>query len=67
MSTEPNLRNADHLKSYRPETARFTDRSIVMNDGEIIETGMQKSIMSQRGFYYQLNLVENHKKVKQQE
>ena len=40
--------------AHRLSTIRNADLILVMKDGDVIESGDQKSLMKQEGFYYQL-------------
>jgi ATP-binding cassette subfamily B protein len=46
--------------AHRLSTVRNADRIIVLNRGRIIETGTHSQLMARRGFYYQLNKLQNN-------
>ncbi|MBW2099974.1 MAG: ATP-binding cassette domain-containing protein, partial [Deltaproteobacteria bacterium] len=41
--------------AHRLSTAQSADRIIVLNRGEIVETGPHNELMKKKGFYYRLN------------
>lgn len=45
--------------AHRLSTVRHADRIIVMNRGRIVETGTHAELMARKGFYYQLNQLQN--------
>jgi ATP-binding cassette subfamily B protein len=47
------------IVAHRLSTARHADRIIVLHKGRIIESGSHEELMSQKGFYFKLNLLQN--------
>jgi len=45
--------------AHRLSTARKADRIIVLNRGQIIETGTHTELMQQKGFYFRLNQLQS--------
>jgi ATP-binding cassette subfamily B protein len=45
--------------AHRLSTVRHADRIIVMNRGQIVETGAHAELMARQGFYFQLNQLHN--------
>ncbi|MGD8468381.1 MAG: ABC transporter ATP-binding protein [Desulfobacterales bacterium] len=45
--------------AHRLSTVRHADRIIVMNRGQIVETGTHAELMARQGFYFQLNQLHN--------
>ena len=45
--------------AHRLSTARKANRIIVLNRGQIIETGTHEQLMSQTGFYFKLNQLQS--------
>jgi ATP-binding cassette subfamily B protein len=45
--------------AHRLSTVRHADRIIVMHRGRIVETGTHAELMAHKGFYYQLNQLQN--------
>ena len=45
--------------AHRLSTARKANRIIVLNRGQIIETGTHEQLMSQMGFYFRLNQLQS--------
>jgi len=45
--------------AHRLSTARIADNIIVINRGQIIETGTHDELMQSKGFYYRLNQLQN--------
>jgi ATP-binding cassette subfamily B protein len=46
------------IVAHRLSTAREADKIIVLNRGQIIETGNHAELMKLRGFYYRLNQLQ---------
>ena len=46
------------IVAHRLSTARDADKIIVMNRGQIIETGNHLELMKFQGFYYRLNQLQ---------
>jgi ATP-binding cassette subfamily B multidrug efflux pump len=46
------------IVAHRLSTAREADKIIVLNRGQIIETGNHKELMKLQGFYYRLNQLQ---------
>jgi ABC-type multidrug transport system fused ATPase/permease subunit len=46
------------IVAHRLSTAREADKIIVMNRGQIIETGNHMELMKFQGFYYRLNQLQ---------
>jgi len=46
------------IVAHRLSTAREADKIIVMNRGQIIETGNHLELMKIQGFYYRLNQLQ---------
>jgi len=44
--------------AHRLSTVKNADRIIVLNNGEIIETGSYSELMGKEGFFYKLNLIQ---------
>lgn len=44
--------------AHRLSTARLANQILVLNKGLIIESGTHEALMSKKGFYYMLNLME---------
>ncbi|MBT4364511.1 MAG: ABC transporter ATP-binding protein [Desulfobacterales bacterium] len=44
--------------AHRLSTVKNADRIIVLNKGEIIETGSYSELMGKEGFFYKLNLIQ---------
>lgn len=44
--------------AHRLSTARKADRIMVLNQGEIIETGSHDELLEKKGFYYRLNQLQ---------
>jgi ATP-binding cassette subfamily B protein len=45
--------------AHRLATVRSLDRILVLNHGQIIETGSHDALMAQRGFYYRLHTLKD--------
>ena len=45
--------------AHRLSTAKAADRILVLNRGQIIESGSHPELMSEQGFYYQLHQLQN--------
>ncbi len=48
------------IVAHRLTTARKADRIMVLNGGKIIETGNHDKLMAEKGFYYQLNRIQQN-------
>jgi len=46
------------IVAHRLSTAREADKIIVLNRGQIIETGNHAELMKLQGFYYRLNQLQ---------
>jgi ATP-binding cassette subfamily B protein len=46
------------IVAHRLSTVRKADRIIVLNHGQIIETGTHRELMARKGFYYRLHQVQ---------
>ena len=46
------------IVAHRLSTAREADKIIVLNRGQIIESGNHAKLMKRQGFYYRLNLLQ---------
>ncbi len=47
------------MVAHRLSTARYADRIMVLHRGRIIESGSHEALMEKKGFYYQLNQLQN--------
>jgi ATP-binding cassette, subfamily B, multidrug efflux pump len=53
------VRRTAIVVAHRLSTARKADRIIVLNRGQIIETGTHEKLMSQMGFYFKLHQLQS--------